>query len=329
MDINTREELRGHFRGHPYYKLCCAVQDKIRCCAPVVLSKEQLFADAATTLDRLLAVLPKEVGTPCPERCRELCEHLWDDTQERYRSRDGNASMDTIQAEVAMLHYALVMSLCSVDKAHERPALEWCVSLLHNRVQGFWGEHQENGIDTILDRAYRHYEKDMQAWMADYFCSSDSLTEEIGRIAEEDTACGADIPQDCKEAVTKVFQREFHLKNGGVRFSVQQMRKAAKVINPSSNVEVALLMAVAKEVGAVYSGSTCTDFVRALIGLGILKYSDKKDIENRATAMSGKINGRKRNKDKPKKALKDYHKNWEIDKDRKIGEKIFEAMTSV
>lgn len=71
----------------------------------------------------------------------------------------------------------------------------------------------------------------------------------------------------------------FTLPNGVVMNSRKQIVKAASVIDLTTNVQVALLMAISIEVKAIRPGTKCIDFVRALIGIGVLKYSDEKAVK--------------------------------------------------
>lgn len=73
--------------------------------------------------------------------------------------------------------------------------------------------------------------------------------------------------------------------------SRKQIVKAASVIDLTTNVQVALLMAIGTEVGAIRPGMRCIDLIRALIGIGVLKYSDEKAIKNMADGMNKKMHG--------------------------------------
>ena len=72
----------------------------------------------------------------------------------------------------------------------------------------------------------------------------------------------------------------FTLPNKVVKISRNQIEKAAYVIDLTTNVQVAMLMAIGMEVKAIRPGVKCIDFIRALIGIGVLKYSDEKAIKN-------------------------------------------------
>lgn len=85
-------------------------------------------------------------------------------------------------------------------------------------------------------------------------------------------------------------------------------------------------MAVAMEVKAIRSGTKCIDFIRALIGIGVLKYSDDKAIENMSDGMNKKLKTLKRNKEHVSSNHPDYLL-WK-DKDKEIGKEIYKAMTT-
>ena len=108
--------------------------------------------------------------------------------------------------------------------------------------------------------------------------------------------------------------------------SRKQIVKAASVINLTANVQVAMLMAISIDVEAIRSGTKCIDFIRALIGIGVLKYSDDKAIKNMSNGMNKKLKTLKRNKEHVSSNHPDYLL-WK-DKDKEIGKEIYKAMTT-
>lgn len=134
------------------------------------------------------------------------------------------------------------------------------------------------------------------------------------------------IPDDCRDAIDKVMKPTFILPNKVVKKSRDQIVKAADVINLTTNVQVAMLMAIGMEVKAIRSGVKCIDFIRALIGIRVLKYSDEKALKKMADGMNRKLHGVKR-KGKTVLPLPPKHLQWK-EKDRNIGEEIFKAMTT-
>ena len=134
------------------------------------------------------------------------------------------------------------------------------------------------------------------------------------------------IPDDCREAISKVMKPIFTLPNKVVMNSRNQIIKAASVIDLTTNVQVAMLMAVAMEVKAIRPGTKCIDFIRALIGIGVLEYSDEKAIKNMADGMNRKLHGSQK-KDKKVPSLPPNHLLW-TGTDRNIGDAIYKAMTT-
>ena len=137
------------------------------------------------------------------------------------------------------------------------------------------------------------------------------------------TNCDA-IPADCIEAVKKVIVPTFTIEGGVVLNSATQIAKAAKQIDLGSNSQVAMLMAIGMEVNAVRPGCTCPDFVRALIGLRVIAYTDNKAIDTMAGGMTKKLNGYTKG-DKEYPPLPGNHQRWNTN-DQPIGIRLFDAM---
>lgn len=134
------------------------------------------------------------------------------------------------------------------------------------------------------------------------------------------------IPDDCRDAINKVMTPSFTLPNKVVKISRNQIEKAAYVIDLTTNVQVAMLMAISIDVEAIRSGTKSIDFIRALIGIGVLKYSDDKAIKNMSDGMNKKLKTLKRNKEHVSSNHPDYLL-WK-DKDKEIGKEIYKAMTT-
>lgn len=149
----------------------------------------------------------------------------------------------------------------------------------------------------------------------------ESYTEQQNAVSDE-----VFIPDDCRDAINKVMKTTFTLPNKVVKISRNQIVKAAYVIDLTTNVQVAMLMAIGMEVKAIRPGVKCIDFIRALIGIGVLKYSDEKALKNMADGMNKKLHGGKQ-KGKTVPPLPPKHLQWK-GIDRNIGEDIFKAMTT-
>lgn len=137
------------------------------------------------------------------------------------------------------------------------------------------------------------------------------------------TNCDA-IPADCVEAVKKVIVPTFTIEGGVVLNSATQIAKAAKQIDLGSNSQVAMLMAIGMEVNAVRPGCTCPDFVRALIGMRVIAYTNNKAIDTMAGGISKKLYGYKKG-DKEYPPLSSNHQRWSTN-DQPIGIRLYETM---
>ena len=134
------------------------------------------------------------------------------------------------------------------------------------------------------------------------------------------------IPDDCRDASNKVMKPTFTLPNGAVMNSRKQIVKAASVIDLTANVQVAMLMAISIEVKAIRPGTKCIDFIRALIGIKVLKYSNENAIKKMANGMYKKLHGSQK-KDKKVLPLPPKHIQWK-ETDKTIGDDIYKAMTT-
>ncbi len=130
------------------------------------------------------------------------------------------------------------------------------------------------------------------------------------------------IPTECAKAIDRVLTNQFWAKPPKAMSGKQQfnsrvaIRNAAAVIDLGSGAAIALLMAVGSGLGAVKPGAEPTAFVRALIGLGLVRYGDEKAVRRLANGVAIKA-----------KTLVPEYSKWGIAKDRETGERIHEAMT--
>ena len=133
------------------------------------------------------------------------------------------------------------------------------------------------------------------------------------------------IPQNCKEAINNVFTDTFKFSDKKVELNSRiQIAKAAHLINLKRNYEVAILMYISMEINAILPGVRCIDFIRALIGIGVVKYSNDNAIITMSNGMSKKM---KRLKEEKVSSNHADYLLWK-NKDKKIGEKIYKAMTT-
>lgn len=131
---------------------------------------------------------------------------------------------------------------------------------------------------------------------------------------ETQIICNNNAPSDCTLAIDKVLMHTYTVKNV-VMNPRQQIMKAADIIDLTSGSQTAMLMSICQEVGAIKQGVNCRDFVRSLIGLGLIPYSDKV-VNTMADGMNKKLNS----------SLDPNHLRW-TSRDRLIGNKIYEKMT--
>lgn len=176
-----------------------------------------------------------------------------------------------------------------------------------------------------VDKIEAHFDKDMGMQIVRAEEVGADLPEEEESADEGEPAPHA-VPQDCTDAVGKVILPTFMSPQGTVLYSAKQIANASQYINLGSNSQVAMLMAVGLEVDAVRPGSTCIDFVRALIGLKLIPYTDNKTIESMASGMMKKLAGYTKG-DKKYPPLPSSHMRWGT-KDFPIGKSLYEAMTT-
>lgn len=206
---SQRNKLKEHFRNHVYYKLCRQIHDVfLQHCPSIILSTDELFADAAKTLDLLLTEGDFDA---------EQCMDLWSDTLADYREKDGiNADTTTTQAEVAMLFYAVMFGLQSVNHSHYRGKLQ---RTLHLSIHRMWNKQYLKNCDIIernLPQVVDTFTTDMLEWMREYFVSSVSITDEIKNLLHTKKMQSTKnkskakeriyytLPYNCKDATTRI-----------------------------------------------------------------------------------------------------------------------------
>ena len=169
---NRNDKLREYFREHPYYKLCKTVFKTFQeSCPTMVMTPEQLFEDAAQSLDRLL-----QDG----DLTTELCQELWTEKYNQYRERDKMAvSEEGTKTEVAMLFYVLMYGLQTVSHSHYRGTLQ---RTLHNSIWKLYGGKECMNIEQKLREPVNQHAAEMLTWMGEYFTSAESLTKEIEEV---------------------------------------------------------------------------------------------------------------------------------------------------
>ncbi len=201
---NQCGKLREHFREHPYYKLCKTVFKTFQeSCPTMVMTPEQLFADAAQSLDRLL-----QDG----DFTTELCQELWTAKYYQYRERDKMAvSEDGTKTEVAMLFYVVMYGLQTVNHSHYCRTLQ---KTLHDSICKLYGVKECIDIERKLCEPVNKHTSEMLAWMEDYFINAESLTKEIYVLFHPERKIRESkkkketiyytLPYNCPDVVTRV-----------------------------------------------------------------------------------------------------------------------------
>lgn len=173
-------------------------------------------------------------------------------------------------------------------------------------------------IEDVLKGNAKKYDLDI-VYPDDWFTQKTTENTDVACLEEG-------IPQDCTDAVKNVLYPTFTSANKEVLNSREQIAKAAKVAKLNRKVKVAMLMAVALEVNAIRPDTNTRDFIRTLIGMGVIKYSGDKAIGKMADVVNKKLHGCIRHgKEIP--PLPANHRLWK-ETDRNTGEKIFQAMTT-
>lgn len=182
--------IREHFREHPYFRLCKTVFDVFLDSHPtMILTPEQLFADASKTLDDILRTQDEE-----------YCKSLWTNTYNMYREQDGTScNIDDTKFEVAILFYSVMYALLAVNHSHYRGTLH---RLLHQTIYKFFGNDKNlTGnrcieIEKVLKPLVNKQTSEMLTWMEEYFVNVVSLTTEIDSLLHSSKPCKSKTKKD-------------------------------------------------------------------------------------------------------------------------------------
>ena len=169
---NQWHKLKEHFHDYPYYKLCKTVFDEFQKLYPtMVMTPEQLFVDAAQTLDSIL-----QTGDKLAERCH----NLWTEKYNQYREQDqGAGDKNDTMAEVAMLFYMVMYGVATVNHSHYRGTLQ---RTLHECIHELYGNENCRNIEKKLHEPVNQHTVEMIEWMKEYFVSVQSMTKEIEEV---------------------------------------------------------------------------------------------------------------------------------------------------
>lgn len=162
---NQRNKLRDYFRTYVYYRLCHAVRTVfMRRCSEISIFEEELFVDAVKTLDDLLINAdPKE----------DRSSDLW--SEKLFELRNKN-DVNIAKEEVAMLFYAVMLGLQSVNNSYFRSTLQ---RRLRSSLETLWGKDNCNSVELLLPQEITGLKSEMYQWMRVYYTAPESLTSEI------------------------------------------------------------------------------------------------------------------------------------------------------
>ena len=128
------------------------------------------------------------------------------------------------------------------------------------------------------------------------------------------------IPHHCKDAAQRIIVPRL-FRGTTTLDSKQQIRKAMQLIDCHSGSQLAMLMVICNEAGAIRQGVNYQEFVQAMIGLGELPYENEEAIRALANSMSKKFNGYTRNGVKSPK-FSWHHEEW-TKGDKVLGERLY------
>lgn len=165
-------KIKEHFAEQPYYKLCKSVFEVFQeACPTMVMTPEQLFADAIRTLDSILATGDASTND---------CKSLWTSTYNEYREQVGTASdKEDTKTEVAMLFYMVMYGVMAVNNSHYRGTLQ---RTLHEAICKFYGREKCLALEAKLRKAVNTHTQNVLEWMAAYFTCTESLSKEIDSV---------------------------------------------------------------------------------------------------------------------------------------------------
>lgn len=169
---NQCNKIKEHFSEQPYYKLCQSVFEVFQeVCPTMVMTPEQLFADAIRILDSIMTTGDALTNT---------CKSLWTNTYNEYREQVGTAGdKEDTKTEVAMLFYVVMYGVMAINYSHYRGTLQ---RTLHEAICKFYGRKKCFDLEAKLHQPVNMHTCDMLKWMALYFTSTESLSKEIESV---------------------------------------------------------------------------------------------------------------------------------------------------
>jgi hypothetical protein len=156
----------------------------------MVITPEQLFIDAAQTLDSILIT---------GDKLAERCHSLWTEKYNQYREQDqGAGDKNDTMAEVAMLFYMVMYGVATVNHSHYRSTLQ---RTLHECIFQLYGFRECLNIEQKLHEPVNQHTAEMMEWMEVYFTSKESLTNEIVKLLKPNRKAGTKVAKKNKETI--------------------------------------------------------------------------------------------------------------------------------
>lgn len=162
---SQKDKLRDRFSPYVYYRLCRAVRTVfMKRCSEISLFEEDLFVNAVKTLDDFL------INTDPNE---DRSSDLWSEKLSELR-KDNDIKI--AKEEVAMLFYAVMLGLQSVNNSYYRGKLQ---RQLRSSLETLWGRDNCNSVELLLPQEINDLKDKMYQWMREYYTTPESLTNEI------------------------------------------------------------------------------------------------------------------------------------------------------
>ena len=201
---SQRDKLREHFRPYVYYRLCRAVRTVfMKRCSVISLFEEDLFVDAVKTLDDfLINAEPKE----------DRSSDLWSEKLSELQNK--NNDIEVTQAEVAMLFYAVMLGLQSVNNSYFRGKLQ---RQLRSSLETFWGRDNCISVELLLPQEINDLKDKMYQWMREYYTTPESLTSELQsflrpakkQMVKDKNNPYYTLPYNCKDETLRMKRIDF------------------------------------------------------------------------------------------------------------------------
>lgn len=303
LSLNLQERLKDRFRDHPLMQTCQKVfLHYMASMEQFDFTAEDLFVEVSEVIDSILGN---------PQGAWQYLENLWDTLKIKLKRK---APTPPPQADLEMVCGVLYYVVAAIFCLHWREFYNTeLVNMLRDTVERkkLFSDDEEEIISNLC-----HHADALDDWINHYDDSDKWLSDEIDNVlnpeanAKPDEGTQNEPPTICLETVEKLLKPQFTI-NGSVFNSRGQLQKAVEEVDLEKNAQIGVLLAVCKEMGIVKPNTGNTDFVRILIGLGVIEYVNDEQIKRIAHGFSQKI-----------KKLPPRHTQWSGD-DKTLGDKLF------